>query len=104
MLVSTYFLVVDVFVVPRSVSTSDALLPRRRSSRHPYFRSHPRVIAHRGAATRGPQEVTSDRWWAAVRRKHCTAAESPRWCSVVPVLIGHRQVTTYYAPTDDSVG
>ena len=33
---------------------------------------------------KGPHEETSDRWWAAIRRRHCTAAESLRWCSTVP--------------------
>ena len=33
-----------------------------------------------------------------VRRRHCTAAESLRWCSVVPVLIEHTQDITCYAP------
>ena len=36
-----------------------------------------------------PQEVTSDCWWAAIRRRNCTAAESLPWCSVMPVLIEH---------------
>ena len=48
------------------------------------------VIPHRGPTPSGPQEVTSDRWWTTTRRRHCTAAESLRWCSaVVPVLIKH---------------
>ena len=58
---------------------------------------HTRLIPHRGPAPRGPQE-TSHRWRAAIRRRHCTAAESLRWCSVVPVLFQHTQDTTYYAP------
>ena len=46
----------------------------------PHIRPHPGLIPHRGPIPRGPQEVTSDRWWAAIRRRHCTAAESVRWC------------------------
>ena len=37
---------------------------------------HARLVPHRGPAPRGPQEETSNRWWAAIRRRHCTAAES----------------------------
>ena len=37
-------------------------------------------------------------WWAALQRRHYTAAESLWWCSVVPVLIEHMQDMTYYAP------
>ena len=74
-----------------------------RPQRHPYFRPHPGHIPHRGPAPRGPQEVTSHSWWAAIRRRHCTAAESLWWCSVTPVLIQHTQDTTYYTPTDDIV-
>ena len=55
--------------------TSEWLLPRR-SSRHPYFRPHPGLVPHGGSAPRGPQEVTSHRWWAAVWRRHCTAVPS----------------------------
>ena len=86
---------VSFFAGPSSTPTSEAL---RRSSRHSYFRPHPRLIPHRGPAPRGPQEERSDRWWAAIRRRHCTAAESVRWCWVMPVLIEHTQDTTYYAP------
>ena len=47
---------------------------------------------------------SSDRWWAgAIRKRHCTAAESLQWCSVVPVLIEHTRDTTTMPPTDDSV-
>ena len=67
----------------------------------PHIRPHPGLIPHRDPAPRGPQEVTSDRWWAAIRRRHCTAAESVRWCSVMPVLIEHTQDTTYYTPPAD---
>ena len=44
-----------------SVPTSEAL-PPFRVSRHPHFRSHPRLNPHRGPAPKGPQEETSDRW------------------------------------------
>ena len=42
-------------------------------------------------------------WWAAIQRRHCTAAKSLQWCSLVPVLIQHMQDTPCYAPTDDNV-
>ena len=75
--------------------------PQRHSSRaaRPGIPTsgHTRLIPHRGPAPRGPQE-TSDRWRAAIRRRHCTAAESLRWCSEVPVLFQHTQDTTYYSP------
>ena len=64
----------------------------------PHLRPHSGLIPHRGPTLRGPREMTSDRWWAAIRRRHCTAAESLRWCPAVPVLIQHTQDTTYYAP------
>ena len=54
-------------------------------------------VLHNGPTHRGPQEM-SEHWGAAIRRRHCTAAESLWWCSVVLVLIEHMQVTTYYAP------
>ena len=63
-----------------------------------YLRPHPRLNPHYGPAPRGPQEEMSYHWWAAVWRRHCTAAESLWWCSVVPVLIEHMQDMTYYAP------
>ena len=66
-----------------SVLTSEAF-PPWCLARHPYLWPHPSLIPQRGPATKGPQEETSDRWWAAIRRRHCTAAESLRWCSVVP--------------------
>ena len=67
--------------------TSEALL-LCHLSQHPYLQPHPG----------GPQEETSDHWWAAIQRRHCTAAESLRWCSVVLVLTEHTQDTTYYVP------
>ena len=68
------------------------------SSWNPYLQLHPRLnILHWGSGPRGPQEM-SDRWWAAIWRRHCTAAESLWWCSVVPVLIQQTQGITYYAP------
>ena len=42
--------------------------------RIPHLQPHPGLILHCGPAPRGPQEEMSDRWWAAIRRKHCTAA------------------------------
>ena len=48
-------------------------------------------------AAKGPQEETSDRWLATLRRRHC------HWCqvqrhSVMPVMIQHMQDATYHAP------
>ena len=63
------------FAVLSSVPISDALLPCR-SSWHSNLWPHPRLVPHRGPAPRGPQEETSNRWWAVIRRRHCTAAES----------------------------
>ena len=79
-------------LVPSSVPTSEALLPRR-SSRRSHFRPHPGLFRHGGSAPRGPQEETSDCWWAVIRRRHCTAAESLPLRSIVPVLIQHTQDT-----------
>ena len=64
----------------------------------PHLWPRPGLIPHCSPAPRGPQEETSDHWWAAIQRRHCTAAKSLRWCSVMPVLIEHMQDTTYYAP------
>ena len=89
--------VVVVAPILSSVPTSEALLPLR-SSRRPHLRPHPRLIPHRGPAHRGPQEVTSGRWWAAIRRRHSAAVESLRWCSLMPVLIQHTQGITCCAP------
>ena len=47
------------FAVPSSVPTSEGLFSSR-SSRHSYLRPRPR----------GPLEDTSDRWWAAITRRH----------------------------------
>ena len=64
----------------------------------PHLRPHPGLILRCSPTPRGPQEETSDRWWAAIRRRHYTAPKSLRWCSVMPVLIKHMQDTTYCAP------
>ena len=76
--------------------------PQRHCSRAarpgiPHLQPHPGLILHCSPAPRGPQEEMSDRWWAAIQRKHCTAAASLQWCSAVPVLIEHTQDTTYCA-------
>ena len=55
-------------------------------------------LISRGPARRGPQEVTSGRLWAVIRRRHSTSAESLGWCSLMPVLIQHTQGNTCYAP------
>ena len=80
--------------IPSSVPTSDALLPRL-STRHPYLSPHPRLIPQLGPAARGPQEETSDRWWADNRRRHRTAVGSLWQCSLMSVLIQHTQDITY---------
>ena len=85
-----------VVAVPSSVPTSEGPLPLR-SSRRSYFRPHPRLIPHRGPAPRGSQEETSDFSWAVIRRRHCSAAESLSWCSVVPALIQQTQDIACYA-------
>ena len=90
------FFVVVAF--PSTVPTSEALLPRR-SSRHPPPPATPRV--HSASRPRPQRSTGSDVRSLvvdAIQRKHCTAAESLRWCSVVPVLIQHTQDTTYCAP------
>ena len=101
MLLLLLFVVVDaaaaVAAILSSVPTSETL-PPFRVYRHSHFRPHPRLNPHRGPAPKGPQKEASDRWWAAIRRKHCTAAESLRWCSLVPVRIQHAQDDTSLCP------
>lgn len=72
-LFSFFFLV----AVPSSVPISEALL-LCRSSWHPYLKFHQRLILHL-SHTWGPQVETSDHWWAAIQRWHCTAAKLLLW-------------------------
>ena len=81
----------DCFAVPPSVLTSEVLLPCR-SSRHSYFRPHPRLIPHRGPAARGPQEETSGRWRAATGRRH-----SIHCCRVTSVVFSDACSDSAYA-------
>ena len=94
-----FFVFCFCFAVPSSVPTSEVLLPRH-SSRHPPPSATPR--AHSASRPRPQRSTGGDvrSLVGCIRRKHCTAAESLRWCSVdiVPVLIEHTQDTTYCAP------
>ena len=61
--------------------------------------SPPLAIPRAHSASPAPKTTQmSDHGWAAIQRRHCTAAESLQWCSVMPVLIEHRQITICYAP------
>ena len=65
-----------------------ALVPLVQAS---LLRPHPRLIPHRDPAPRGPQEETSDRWWAIIRRIHCAA------------VIQHTQILPAVSRTDNNV-
>ena len=73
--------------VPSSLSTAT---PRTHSSLRPCRQC------------KSPQEETSECWWVALRRRHCTAAESRRWCPVKSVL-NIRRTPGSVPPTDDNV-
>ena len=102
--ISSFLLLFFFFFVLFSFLLSHHLCWPQRHCSHathpgiPHLWPYPGLIPRCSPAPRGPQEETSDHWWAAIRRRHCTAAKSLQWCSVMPVLIEHMQDTTYYAP------
>ena len=73
----------------------------------PHLRPKPGLILHRGPAPRGPslrrrrqiRDTTSVSVSGGLPFEGDTAAESLRWCSVVPVLIEHTQDTTNCSPS-----
>ena len=65
-------------LVPASLNLATSRTHSARLPPPPPPPSHPR----------GPQAKMSDRWWAAIRRRHCTAAKHcDSWVVVVVVVV-----------------